>query len=147
MRYSEQHKAEVCKLAVELDDVAEAARLRGLPRQTVHRWLSEAGVTVTGQTRSAGTEAARQRWEERRAAMQHEIGEVAAMALEATRVALAGADLRSAKDAATTMAILVDKAQLLSGGATGRVYVPPVHAERAVSDARAVGLSLVSGTD
>jgi transposase-like protein len=149
MRYDDTTKARAIALAVELEDVAAAAHDLGLPRQTVHRWLRDAGVTVTTENREAAVEATKLRWEERRAVMVEEMGEVAQIALQRTRDGLgAGLDgVKAAKDAATTMAILVDKAQLLSGGATGRVYVPPQHAGEVIGVARDRGLSLVAGTD
>jgi hypothetical protein len=52
--------------------------------------------------------------------MVHEMGDVAQRALEKVKDCIDAEKGRDAKDYATTMAILVDKAQLLSGGATQR---------------------------
>lgn len=60
------------------------------------------------------------RWAERRAVMVEEIGATAHMALQQCVNATAKGYGRDAKDFATTLAILVDKAQLLSGDATSR---------------------------
>jgi len=50
--------------------------------------------------------------------LAHRIGAVAEQALDVATEKLAGGSTSAAKDAATTMAILVDKAQILTGGAT-----------------------------
>jgi hypothetical protein len=48
------------------------------------------------------------------------MGDAAELALETAVEALEDGKIRDAQSAAVTMAILVDKAQLLSGGATSR---------------------------
>lgn len=60
------------------------------------------------------------RWAERRAVMVEEIGAAAHMALAQCVNATSVGQGRDAKDFATTLGILVDKAQLLSGAATAR---------------------------
>lgn len=146
-RYTDADREHACALALELDDVAEAARRLGLSRQLLHQWLAKRGLTVNTANRRANAEAVRASWEERRAAMVDRMGDVADKALNLVDERIDAGDVKAAKDGATTMAILVDKAQLLSGGATGRVYVPPQHAGQVIGDARTVGLSLVAGTD
>lgn len=55
--------------------------------------------------------------------MADEIGESAEKALTACAEALASGEIRRAKEAALTLAILIDKAQLLSGAETSRAGV------------------------
>lgn len=142
-RYDAALKAEVVALAVEVGP-AEAARQHAIKPTTVRSWCSRAGVaTVASETTRAATEMRMAKWEERRTAMVHEIGDIASMALARVRTEL-GEDgkLRDAKDAATTMAILVDKAQLLSGGQTARFGTDPQRAA-VVEEARTQALRLV----
>lgn len=99
----------------------------GIPKGTVTQWAKKAGVeTVRNEQTAAATEAARVDWEQRRMTLAHEIGEAASEALTLTRLSLAAAACRDAQASATTMAILVDKAQLLTGAATGRTEVVTV---------------------
>lgn len=118
--------------------IAYARKQTGIPKPTLSRWAKKAGVdigTLHREQTANAVQAIKAGWEERRSVMVHEIGAVAHMALAQTSNAVADGDMRVAKDAATTMAILVDKAQLLSGGATSR----PDRAEeraRALQDAQ-----------
>lgn len=145
--YTDQTRQHAIALAVE-HGPAEAARqlaAQGIhvKATTLRSWCSRAGIATVATERTAAAVAANKaRWDERRSSMVDEIGEVAQMALDHTRQALTAGDGRTAKDAATTMAILVDKAQLLSGGVTGRVAT---NAERAaaVAEGRERGLRLV----
>lgn len=149
--HSEQVKARAIALAVE-HGPAEAQRILAneghhVKPTTLRTWCSRAGVvTVTAERTAAATKAAHARWEERRATMVHEIGDVAQMALDHARTALQSDKGRDAKDYATTMAILVDKAQLLSGGSTVTVGTP-AEKTRIVEQARDAGLSLVPHAD
>lgn len=114
---------------------AQTEERTGIPAQTIRKWASREGMSrlaharkneqlgVVGVVRSA--------WEERRVTLVHRLGEAAELALNATIEKIKGVpaedeipavlpDLKAAKDAALTCAILIDKAQLLSGGATSR---------------------------
>lgn len=98
-----------------------AASQTGIPMGTIRSWALRTGVAAScTEQRRATVEASRLHWAERRGVMVEEIGAVAHMALAQTVQALEEGKTRDAKDLATTMAILVDKAQLLSGGATSR---------------------------
>ncbi len=104
-----------------VDVPAAAAERTGVPPGTVRRWAHEGGHrTERERTTREATQAATLRWSERRAVMVEEMGFVAHEALAAARAAIHAGDARDAKDLATTMAILVDKAELLSSGATCR---------------------------
>lgn len=93
----------------------------GIPAATIRSWARRSGVAARcNEERKVHVEAMQLAWAERRGVMVEEIGAVAHMALAQTVAALELGKSRDAKDLATTMAILVDKAQLLSGGATSR---------------------------
>lgn len=93
----------------------------GIPKATVSDWARANGVRTFGTERTeAATAAHEAAWAERRARMVDKIGRVAEKALDLADSCLAEGTTSKAKDAATTMAILVDKAQLLGGDATTR---------------------------
>jgi transposase-like protein len=118
--YDEQTRGQAVALAVEVGP-AEAARRLGIKATTLRSWCSRAGVaTDAAANTSAAAAVKRAQWEERRATMVHEIGETAHNALIRVGAAIADGSPSDAKNYATTMAILVDKAQLLSGGSTAR---------------------------
>ena len=145
-KYSPAQKAEAVALAAE-HGIAHAHRETEIPKQTLSRWASDAGIDAGRTAREKTARAVEARvaaGEERRTTMVHEMGAVAHMALARVEHCLEGEspDGRGAKDFALTMAILVDKAQLLSGGATNR-YGTDADRERALSEARERGLHLV----
>lgn len=109
----------------------------GIPKATVCNWARANGVeTRSIENAAARVQASTLAWAERRLAMADRIGTVAEMALVQVENAVCGTDgspsMRDAKDAATTMAILIDKAQLLTGAATER---HEQHVHRATKDA------------
>jgi hypothetical protein len=99
-------------------------------KNTIKRWAATAGHDLDAITERAdhktqsATRAAEMRWKDRRAAMLDDIGATADQALTQTIYYLNANNPRYAKDAATTMAILIDKAQVLSGDATQIVRTP-----------------------
>lgn len=100
---------------------AEAARQTGIPKGTIASWAHRTGTqTVCNERAAARVEAAQMKWAERRQAMVDRIGTIAEKALTVVEDNLDLGTTSKAKDAATTMAILVDKAQLLGGDATTR---------------------------
>lgn len=120
--YTDEQKAEALALYAE-HGAAETARRTGIAKGTIQSWASRTGVATTcNEQRQANVEALKARWAERRAIMVDEIGAVAHMALMRVEqfTAQRNPSGRDAKDFATTMAILVDKAQLLGGDATSR---------------------------
>lgn len=123
---------------------AEAARRTGVTAGTIRAWASRGDVaTERAEHQRAHIEAARLRWEERRTTMAHEIGETASRALDHVTTSIDSGKARDAKDYATTMAILVDKAQLLSGGATSR-FGNPEERRGALDEARERGRHLAA---
>lgn len=108
------------------EPAASVARAAGVNITTLYRWAKKDGVDLsarhvaTPEKTAAATEGNRRAWVGRKAAMADEIGEAAHRALAICQARLEEDDVRKAKDAALTMAILVDKAQLLSGAETSR---------------------------
>ena len=100
---------------------AEAARRVGVPPATVRGWAHRAGVSSERAAHArAGAKAARLTWAQRRAEVARDSGDAAAELLARMRKARKP---REAADWSRAFAIAVDKAQLLGGGATGRVEV------------------------
>jgi hypothetical protein len=131
------------------DGAAEASRATGIPRGTIVAWASHNGdATVRNEQQLDAVACSQLAWEKRRVDLAVEIGAVAELALQRCHQSLTGDGLlikaidakgqpydripgpADAKNLATTMAILVDKAQLLTGAATSRN-------EHATSPARA----------
>jgi recombinational DNA repair ATPase RecF len=111
---------------------AEASRETGVPATTIRSWAHRAGVaTVATEKTRAATEAARLRWKERRMELAHRVGEQAEEALRRTAMEIKSGKTSDAKNMATALAILIDKAQLLTGGsANRREHIDPEYLER-----------------
>lgn len=99
-------------------------------KTTIKRWTVDAGHDLdeivgraTDKTQQA-TRASQMRWQDRRSEMLDDIGFVADEALTQTAFFIAVGNPKNAKDAATCMAILIDKAQVLSGDASSIVRLP-----------------------
>lgn len=95
----------------------------GIPKSTLSGWARTAGLDLAARSEAktaAATQAAQRKWAERRADLADRIGEGTELALDQAIAFLAAGRPRDAKDAATTLGILVDKAQLLAGDATSR---------------------------
>jgi transposase-like protein len=98
----------------------------GVKRATVRQWAKRAGVTLSRARQDvldAKIQIAGMTWEVRRVNLANELGNTAATALALVQASLetGATGLRNARDAAAVLSTLVDKAQLLSGGATARV--------------------------
>lgn len=118
--WTPEHKTEALRL-YQTEGTNAAAAATGVPPATIRSWAHRSGVAANcNEQRRANVQAQQLAWAERRGIMVEEIGAVAHKALAQTVAALELGKSRDAKDLATTMAILVDKAQLLSGGATSR---------------------------
>lgn len=103
----------------------------GASAAAICHWAKEAGVTTQAPAaRSKRVVAAQQKWAERRAIIAEKVGELADEALDAARGAIADGSSRDARDYASTMATAIDKAQLLTGGATERVGMEERFTER-----------------
>lgn len=105
---------------------AEASRRTGIPTKTIASWARRSGVQTDAPARTAAATAqAQANWAELRATVANQAGTTAQRILALVVTALDSGDLEvtsvhQAKDAALTAAILVDKAQLLTGEATNR---------------------------
>jgi hypothetical protein len=100
---------------------AEAARRTGIPAGTIASWGSRHGITSPPAAELEKANAAKTlAWEDRKITMAQRLGEVAGKALDRIAERVEADRLTGIRDLATTMAICVDKAQLLAGGATTR---------------------------
>lgn len=131
-----------------------AADESGVPIGTLKSWMRRAGRQVQPERRAqldAQIQASSLTWEARRLTLANELGEVAALALKRTRELIEGQDadggmlvrqgpggklvyvtMHDARAGALTAATLIDKAQLLSGGATARTESMDAAMERAL---------------
>ncbi len=122
--------------------IGAAARKFGVSGGTVSKWCKADGVeSLSTGKRAEAAEAAHVAWDERKTTMAHRMGGVAELALDKARAELEDGTPSRAKDCATTMAILVDKAQLLTGGQTARHGLEK--RGEVLHDARDAGLRLV----
>jgi hypothetical protein len=98
------------------DGPRAAAATTGIPLGTITSWAKNAGIRTRAiENAAACVQATSLKWEERRIGLAHEMGRVAELA-----ISRAVDELDHAQAFATTAAILVDKAQLLTGAATSR---------------------------
>lgn len=143
-RYPAELRSQVIAYCVEHGPAEAARHWPDINPATMRSWCSRAGVaTVAAERMQAASAASQLRWQERRDRLVHEIGAAAETALELTRTRLDAGNGREAKDAALTLAILVDKAQLLSGGHTAR-YGTETERREVLDDARDRALRLAS---
>lgn len=118
--------------------LAEAGRQTGIPKSTIMRWCRVAGVATCSaekkrQVAHANAEQVA-RWEQRRVTLIHELGESAARAHDRVREALEGGDAKIAKEYALTLAILVDKAEVLAGRSGPRLYGSDDQRQQVIAD-------------
>lgn len=126
-RWSNDQKADALDMLRNGDTLADTHRATGIPKQTISRWATRAGIDVVRprQNIERAQQANENRWAELRETVANEAGGTARRILAIITAALDAGELEvksvhQAKDAATTMAILADKAQLLTGEATSR---------------------------
>lgn len=118
--YSQDQKTEAIALYVEVGP-SEASRQTGVPKDTIAKWATQVGARTKISQTANGRAAQKLRWEDRREGMAHDLGRVAAKAIAMAEVAVDAEDGKLAQTAVTVAAIAIDKAQLLTGGATNRV--------------------------
>lgn len=119
--YTDEEKQEALELYRQ-HGPADASRRTGIKSATIRSWAhrnGEAGSEGAEQTRAA-TETARLSWAQRRAELTDETGAVAAAILDRIKVSRRSSDARALAQA---FSVLIDRAQLLDGGATSRVEV------------------------
>lgn len=108
-----------------------ASEKTGIPQGTIATWTNAAGMRRKPELQGRAAAAiqatiqwnlnqAAEMWAERCAVLVTRLAATTVAALDAVDGAIASGDLRSAKDGMIAFAVAVDKAQLLTGGATGR---------------------------
>jgi hypothetical protein len=134
--WTDAERAKAVDVYVSTGNLGEAQRSVARPddtqpgKNTIKSWAVKAGhdieeITARSVAKTkAASEAASRKWADRRTTMIDEFGDIAAVALDQVLFFLAIGNPSSAKDAATTCGILVDKAQVLSGDATSVVRTP-----------------------
>lgn len=122
-RWSDDDRATALALYID-HGPAEASRRTGIPTKTISSWARRTGTRTDAPAKTAAAVAARAaQWAELRETVANESGRTARRILAIITDALDNGHLEvstvhQAKDAATTMAILVDKAQVLVGDAS-----------------------------
>ncbi len=119
--YTDEEKKEALALR-RTHGPAEASRRTGIKCATIRSWAHRSAEDASEgaeQTRAA-TETARLSWAQRRAELTDETGAVAAAILDRIKVSRRSSDARALAQA---FSVLIDRAQLLDGGATSRVEV------------------------
>jgi len=120
-----EQKAEALRLVAEVG-TQEAARRTGIPFGTVSSWARRSGVhSPNAATIAVAVEVAAVRWAERRVILGEELGRAAGLATRRMTERLEADKTTGVRDLAATVAVLVDKAQLLTGGATARTETAP----------------------
>jgi transposase-like protein len=133
-RYTPAEKAEALELLAEFGKT-EASRRTGISAGTIASWGSRSGVSgPTPEAMARQVEARRAAWAERRAILADRIGEVADQATEQLAKLIASGEC-SASELTRAIAVLVDRAQLLSGGATERTETTVTRQQR-IEEAR-----------
>lgn len=130
-RHDPDTKAEALRLVAEVGP-CEAARRLGIPEGTVKSWARRAGISSpNGEQTAKAVATASVAWAVRRAALVDEMGRAATKAVARLNERLDGDTTTGLRDLAVSAAVMIDKAQLLSGQATGRT-----EAAHTVSDER-----------
>lgn len=141
--WTDEDKANALALYTEHESLAVATAMTGIPKSTIQYWAQEAGLPAYNTEKTAAAvkqsvENRAARWEERRAELANKIGVLAEIAVNKAAQYLVDGDAASAQKAATTMGIAIDKAQLLTGQATGRIEHGDANGELAAEVARLV---------
>ena len=118
-RNTPEERARVAALVGEVGP-AEAARRTGHPLGTVKSWARRAGVSSPDPAPEKAIATASVAWVQRRAALVDELGRAAVRAIERVNERLDADTTSGLRDLAVSAAVMIDKAQLLSGGATDR---------------------------
>lgn len=122
--------------------ITKAAAKHGISKGTGSRWANDAGIETVRHERTAkAVEAARLSWQERKAEMVNDLGDLAADTLKVIRRSLRTKP-RTASDLSRVLCAAIDKAQLLSGGQTARHGLES--REEVLTDARDRALHLVN---
>lgn len=141
--WTDQQKRQALDLYTEHESLAVASTMTGIPKSTIQHWAQTEGLPAynTEKTRAAVKQSVENRaaaWAERKEALADKIGVLAEIAVNQAAQFLVNGQTQDAQRAATTMGIAVDKAQLLSGAATGRIEHSDANEELAAEVARLV---------
>lgn len=118
--YSDEQRAEALQL-LQVVGAAEAARRTGIKRGTLVSWAHRAGLrSADPEQRREHVQAAQQAWAERRAVLADMLGEAADEATQRLLQRIRSGNMKDA-ELIRAVAVLVDRAQLLTGGATERI--------------------------
>jgi len=119
--YTDEEKKEALALR-RTHGPAEASRRTGIKCATIRSWAHRSAEDASegAEETRAATETARLSWAQRRAELTDETGAVAAAILDRIKVSRRSSDARALAQA---FSVLIDRAQLLDGGATSRVEV------------------------
>lgn len=126
-QHSPEAKAEALRLMVDVG-LAEAARRTGIAKGTIASWAARTGTTMAPlEQRHQIAKEASVAWQVRKVEFGERLSTIAAKAADRLEERLDTDRTAGVRDLAATMAVLVDKAQLLTGGATARTET---HVER-----------------
>lgn len=123
--WTDEQKAEALAIYVDSGPAA-AGRLTGIPSGTIASWAARTpGLQRMHAERTAAATIAFQEqaallWSETKAELVTTLAGLATSFAHAVHDALESGNLRNAKEGMLALAIATDKAQLLTGGATGR---------------------------
>lgn len=117
-KWTPAQRAEAVALLRDGVGVREVERRTGIARTTVSEWGQAEGIEVAGAAQTANAvNGGRIRWATRRGEIADRMGDLIVALLDDVETATVP---RDRKDLAVTAAILIEKAQLVSGGATTR---------------------------
>lgn len=132
-RCTPQQKAEALRLLAEVGK-AEAARRTGIPAGTIASWGVRNGVTSPPvEAIAKANEVAQLAWEERRLRLKDKLGAAAEQFIDQATKRISTRDVR---DLTVSMAVCIDKAQLLAGAATARTEASVTNRDDALNAAR-----------
>lgn len=126
-KWTDAERTEAVRVFAEAGGPA-AEEATGIPSATIRSWIHRSAVSgeaaVETVADATGVEVISdgplRPWAERRGPLVHRLGQAAEQAVEATLDAVRVGRGRDARDLAVAAGILIDKAELLSGGATSR---------------------------
>jgi hypothetical protein len=104
--------------------VTEAARITGIPKGTIASWGVRRGVTSPPVAQAqAMVEHQKVAWSIRKVALGEKLGTLCEKMAQGIDERLDAKSIAGVRDLAASIAILVDRAQLLTGGVTARTEV------------------------
>lgn len=120
LQYTPEQKAHALALLAEVGK-AEAARRTGIAAGTIASWGSRNGVSAPEAGKMAQQVTAS--WQIRKVALGEKLGTLCEKMAQGIDDRLDAKSIAGVRDLAASIAILVDRAQLLTGGATARTEV------------------------